>query len=173
MFHAVQILAITMVAITLAPALAHAFEFPGKKRLSRDAYLVVQTIYYPGFTLLGLAEPGSLIAVIILALLTPPATAAFWFTLAALLGLLGMQFVYWTLTHPTNSYWLHSASVGLGKVGREFFAFDPVIRPGSRTAGNEVDWTKFRDRWEYSHIIRAGLSFLSFLSLIFGFFVHG
>lgn len=32
----------------MAPALAHAMEYPGKMRLSRDAYLTVQPIYYPG-----------------------------------------------------------------------------------------------------------------------------
>jgi hypothetical protein len=160
MIHVVQIVAIMLVAFTLAPALAHAFEFPGKKRLTREAYLTVQTIYYPGFTLLGLAEPGSLIAVIVLVLLTPAATPAFWLTLIALLGLLGMQVVYWTLTHPANKYWLQGGSVSLGNIGRSFFSFDPASLSGSRVAGGEVDWTRFRDRSEYSHIIRAGLSLL-------------
>ena len=65
MFHIIQILTITLVAIAMARALAHAFEFPRKKRLTRDSYVSVQGIYYPGFTLLGVSEPGGLIAVLV------------------------------------------------------------------------------------------------------------
>jgi hypothetical protein len=157
-----QTIAILLVAIAMAPAIAHAFEFPGKKRLGRDTYVAVQGIYYPGFTLLGIAEPAALLAVVLLLILTPAGTSPFWLTLIATAGLLGMQAVYWLLIHPTNSYWLRSASVGLGNVGGGFFAFDPAGRPRR----NEADWTRFRDRWEYSHIARAGLAFLSFLALV-------
>jgi hypothetical protein len=36
---------IMLVALALAPALAPALEFPGKSRLNRDAYIMVQPIY--------------------------------------------------------------------------------------------------------------------------------
>jgi hypothetical protein len=163
MLHFLQILTITLVAVAMAPAVAHALEFPGKKRLNRDAYVTVQSIYYPGFTLLGVSEPAGLIATFMLLLFTPRETTAFWLTLIALFGLLGMQVIYWMLVHPTNKYWLQSGSVTLGNVGGGFFAFDPTGRTGH---SGEVDWTKFRDRWEHSHIARAGLAFLSFLSLV-------
>jgi hypothetical protein len=152
----------------MAPALAHAFEFPGKMRLNRDTYVAVQAIYYPGFTIAGISEPLSLIAVIMLLSVTPPQTAAFWLTLVALFGLLGMQVVYWTLTHPANKFWLQSAGGTLGNFGGSFFAFDPA----GRSEEGEVDWTKLRDRWEYSHIARAGLAFLSFLSLVLAIVVQ-
>jgi hypothetical protein len=35
-------------------SLAHALEFPGKKRLDEKQYKAVQTIYYPGFTIGGM-----------------------------------------------------------------------------------------------------------------------
>jgi hypothetical protein len=38
MLDLVQILAVTLAAVALAPALAHALELPGKMRLSKDAY---------------------------------------------------------------------------------------------------------------------------------------
>jgi hypothetical protein len=162
MLHIMQIFAIILVAIAMAPALAHVFEFPGKMRLNRDAYVAVQAIYYPGFTIAGMSEPLSLIAVIVLLLYTPLDTAAFWLTIVALFGLLAMQVIYWTRTHPTNKYWLQSAEGTLGNVGTVFFAFDPT----GHSRQTEMDWTKLRDRWEYSHITRAGLVFLSFLSLV-------
>jgi len=91
----------------MAMALAHALELPGKKRLARESYLAVQTIYYPGFTIAGgIGEAGGLMATLVLLTLTPPGSAAFWLTLVALLGLIGMQAVYWIFTHPVNKYWL-------------------------------------------------------------------
>jgi hypothetical protein len=40
--------------------LAHALELPGELRLDEQTYLAVQTTYYPGFTIGGMAEPLSL-----------------------------------------------------------------------------------------------------------------
>src|SRR5882724_4592534 len=79
-----QILATVLVAFAMAPAIAHALEFPGKMRLSRDAYLTVQPIYYPGFTIAGgTTEIGGLIASLILVILMPRGTTAFWLTCVA------------------------------------------------------------------------------------------
>jgi hypothetical protein len=155
MLHAMQIVTIVLIALAMAPALAHAFEFPGKRRLDRERYVAVQAIYYPGFTLLGTAEPGALIAIAVLLLLTPRHSAAFLLTIVALVCVLGMQAVYWKFTHPTNRYWLESAEAAVGKTGARFFA--------TGAAADAGEWTKLRDRWEYSHMARAGLSFLSFI----------
>jgi hypothetical protein len=43
-----QVVALIFVGVALMPALAHALELPGKKRLTQDVYFAVQTIYYPG-----------------------------------------------------------------------------------------------------------------------------
>jgi hypothetical protein len=155
MLRAIQIAAIVLTALAMAPALAHAFEFPGKRRLDKGSYLAVQGMYYPGFTLLGIAEPAALIVTVIVLFVTPRHSTAFFLVALALVCVLGMQVVYWMFTHPTNRYWLESASVTLGKAGESFFAGGP--------AAEAVDWTKIRDRWEYSHIARAVLSFLSFV----------
>ena len=48
-----QVTTLLAVAIAMATALAHALELPGKLRLSKDEYLTVQKIYYPGFTIGG------------------------------------------------------------------------------------------------------------------------
>jgi hypothetical protein len=166
MYQIVQIFAITLVAIAMAPALAHAFEFPGKMRLSKEFYVATQAIYYPGFTIAGVSEPAGTIAVIALLLLTPRETAAFWLTVSALVGLVGMQIVFWTLTQPTNKYWLQSAKTTLGKMGASFFGLDPAAKSSARNETIEKDWTQLRSRWEYSHISRAILVFLSLLSLV-------
>jgi hypothetical protein len=164
-----QALSSVFVAVAMAPALAHAFEFPGKRRLGREAYITVQGIYYPGFTLLGSAEPVSLVLVLLTMIMLPTGTAAFWLTAAALLALVGMQVVYWLIVHPTNSYWLRNASVSLSAAGGHFFGFDP----GSRHLNDgEAPWTKVRDRWEYSHVVRSGFALLSFILVLLSIFVR-
>jgi hypothetical protein len=65
-----EILAVMLAAVTMALALAHALELPGKLRLTNEQYLTVQTIYYPGFTLAGIAELGSILATVALLILT-------------------------------------------------------------------------------------------------------
>lgn len=155
MLHAVEVAAIVLIALAMAPALAHAFEFPGKKRLDRDHYVMAQGIFYPDFTLLGSSEPLALIAILILLFLTPTNSSAFWLTALALLCALGMQVVYWVFTHPTNKYWLRSSETAMGTAGSQFFA----VGASAQTA----DWIRLRNRWEYSHIARAALSFLALI----------
>lgn len=54
MFLTLQLLALVLVSVAMALALAHALELPGKLRLSKEAYLSTQSIYYPGFTIGGM-----------------------------------------------------------------------------------------------------------------------
>lgn len=49
-----QITCVLLISVALSLSLAHALEFPGKLRLTKSEYLIVQKIYYPGFTVGGL-----------------------------------------------------------------------------------------------------------------------
>jgi hypothetical protein len=91
MLLTLQVLTILAVSIAMALSLAHALEFPGKLRLSRETYLNMQMIYYPGFTIGGMeGEGGGLLAT--LALLWSTENAVAWrLILAALLCLLVMH----------------------------------------------------------------------------------
>ena len=160
----IHVLSAILAAVAMALALAHALELPGKLRLSQEAYLAVQPIYYPGFTIGGAAEPLGLLATAFLLLLTPAGSRTFWLGVVALLGLIGMQAVYWIVTHPVNRFWLRDEV--LGSAGTEFFATDPGGRAGSGGDTEATDWEKLRDRWEYSHVARAALGFVSFLALV-------
>jgi hypothetical protein len=163
MYKTVQMFSILLVALALAPALAHALEFPGKNRLTREAYLAVQPIYYPGFTIAGgFGEVGGLLAVIVLLILTPRGTAAFWWTLAAAAGLIAMEAVFWLVTQPVNNFWLRDTR--LGNFGTAFFSTGSGAPGGA--GGDSERWRKMRDQWEYSHLFRAGLATLSFFSLV-------
>jgi hypothetical protein len=163
MLQTVEIVSILLVALAMAPALAHLLEFPGKRRLTKDAYLTVQPIYYPGFTIAGgIGEVGGLISVLGILLLTAQGTPAFWLRLVALAAMFGMQIAFWLFTQPVNKLWLQSTS--LGGFGEAFFN---VGSGTHRVRPDDPDgWKKMRDRWEYSHIVRAALAALSFLLLV-------
>jgi hypothetical protein len=159
MFQALQVVTVMLVAVAMALALAHAFELPGKMRLSKDAYLAMQPIYYPGFTIGGMAEPAAIVATFGLVVLEPAGTASFWLTVSALLAMLAMHAAYWILTHPVNSFWLRDSE--LKGAGAGFLAFDPLKRGAA-----SPDWTVLRDRWERSHVVRAALAAIGLTLLV-------
>ena len=164
MFDVLRVLTVILVVLATAPALAHALELPGKMRVAKDVYFAIQPIYYPGFTIAGMSEPLGIISTIILLVLTPLRSADFWLTLVALLGLIGMQAVYWLLTHPVNKFWLQGEQ--LSGVGAGFFSLASASRRGRQRETGPVDWTELRDRWEYSHVVRAGLATVSLIALV-------
>jgi hypothetical protein len=159
-----QVFVALQISLALAMALADALELPGKMRLKREAYVAMQPVYYPGFTIGGgIGEAGGTILTIVLLLIMPRGTAAFWLTFAALLGLIGMQAVYWLVTHPVNGFWLRGEN--LSDFSASFFATGTGhSRPQDRV--HSPDWTALRDRWEYSHVIRAGFAFLSMVAIV-------
>jgi hypothetical protein len=160
-FQALQIASIVLVAGAMTPALAHALEYPGKLRLEKQTYIATQQIYYPGFTVGGgAAEALAILATLLLAILAPKATLSYWLMLGAFLAMVCMHAVYWVLTHPVNSFWVEG--VTRNRAGHGFFAFDPL---GRAHGGAAPDWTELRDRWEVSHMVRAGFSLLALVLL--------
>jgi hypothetical protein len=159
MVPSIQVLTLAVVAVALSAALAHALEMPGKMRLTKDEYFVVQSIYYPGFTIAGAAEPLAIILLLILVVLTPDDQGT-WFLEAALLASVAMHTVYWLVTHPLNRVWLDRTE--RSEAGLRFFSVG--ARRGEDKATVE-GWMRLRDRWEYSHVVRAILAAVSFIAL--------
>jgi hypothetical protein len=155
MLLVLKLASLLLVVATVIPSVAHVLELPGKLRLTREQYLAVQPIYYPGFTIIGAAEPLAVIALAVLLALTPSATPAFWLIAAALLATVLTHLIYWTLTAPVNKVWLQGETISGG--GRRFFAAS-----GSVT---ETNWTLLRDRWERSHLCRAAASLIALVLL--------
>lgn len=150
------ILCLLLVAAKFGTSLAHVAEWPGKLRLDEATYRAVQTIYYPGFTLVGLiAELGGIIALGVLLYLTPHDTQRFWWTAAALALLLAGHAVYWLLTHPVNNFWVRD--VATSRPGAAFF--------GIFARGQTTDWTELRNAWELSHAIIAVFATLSLVAI--------
>lgn len=144
-----QVATLMLVALGMAMSVAHALEMPGKMRLDRDAYLTVQPIYYPGFTVgAAFGEFGAMVAIAALLFVTP-AGLPFEFTLAALAVFVTAHAVYWLVTHPTNRFWLREQK--LSGAGGAFFEL------GRGKTDAAPDWRVARKRWEYSHVTRAVL----------------
>jgi hypothetical protein len=158
---ALQVVTLTLVAIAVGLVVAHSLEWPGKQRLTREQYLATQQIYYPGFTWAGLAEPLALLLTLIVVVLTPLATPAFWLGTAALILLFVMHVAYWLLTHSINRLWLADAK--LSGAGAKFFGAGG--RPQVQLSA-ESDWRRLRFRWELSHAIRAGFGLVALILLL-------
>jgi len=165
-----QVITIFLASLAMSLAVAHALELPGKMRLSKENYIVTQTIYYPGFTIGGIGEGLSMAAALVLLLLTPTNTQAFWWTLAGLVGLLAMHAAYWILTHPINKFW--TADLNLKGAGTRFFAMGRE-NVAARATDSDDRWLRSRNRWEYSHVLRAVLSAMALMSLIIAVAVRG
>jgi hypothetical protein len=147
----------------MSMALAHALELPGKMRLDKETYIAVQAIYYPGFTIGGFAEPLSIVGTFFLLLMTRHNHPAFSLTLVALVALAAMHSIFWIVTQPVNRFWLQKQQlIHLTRLGAKFFSTNA-------TEGAEIEtsreWKKMRDRWEYSHLVRAVLSVIALVTL--------
>ena len=148
--------ALSLTPIT-ATTVAHALELPGKARLSREEYAVVQRIYYPGFTVVGALEPPALVALAASAVRTPrgdPARPWRW-TAAGLAA--AAHVVYWAVVHPANRQWL-AGEPSVGAAARTFFA----LRAADR------DRQLQRRRWERGHLARCALTTAATISVIVG-----
>jgi hypothetical protein len=91
-----QLVAVTLVSMSMAPSLAHALELPGKLRLSEEQYRLIQPIYYPGFTIGGgIGEGLGLLATGALLFIAPYGSADFWLAAVAFGCMTGVQVVFW------------------------------------------------------------------------------
>jgi hypothetical protein len=148
MMVVLRLASLFLVVATVIPSVAHVLELPGKLRLRREQYLAVQGIYYPGFTVIGAAEPLSILVIATLLALMPKWTTTFWLIAGAFLANALTHVLYWTLTAPVNKVWLRDETLS-GSADRFFAAGGSVA---------ETDWTVLRDRWEWSHVYRAAAS---------------
>jgi len=70
--------------------------------------------------------------------------------------------VFWTITQPVNRRW--SADVPLTGTARRFFSAGKKAH-GTIDVNQQDQWESLRDRWEYSHIVRAIFAAISLISI--------
>lgn len=157
MITALQIAALLLLTVVMALSLAHALEYPGKLRLDREHYVAVQTIYYPGFSYAGAAEPVVVIVLVALLPMMPAGSARFWLIAAALGAAALTHVLYWWRTAPVNKVWLRNEE--LSPAAESFFRRDGQ-------SSTDADWQRLRARWEHSHILRAATAAVSYLLVL-------
>jgi hypothetical protein len=136
-FTLLQLLAVISTALYLVPTGAHLFELPNKIALSPAEYMTVQKIY-AGWALFGIVFVIAIVTALVQAVCVRAHRPALALSLAALLGLVGTQVVFWLFTYPVN-------------VASESWTVMPQPFEGARR------------QWEYSH---AASAFLTFGALI-------
>ncbi|HLK25676.1 MAG TPA: hypothetical protein VKT30_13555 [Caulobacteraceae bacterium] len=155
----VEVAALLLLTVAMAVSLAHALEFPGRRRLDRATYVAVQTASYAGAAVSSLAEAAAVFAVLALLVSTPIGSPAFWWVSASMAGLFGMNVSYWLMARPANKVWLNPQALN-----RATAAEREAGGPWGRAPAG-FDFRRLRDRWEWSHVVRAGLALLSLASL--------
>jgi Domain of unknown function (DUF1772) len=158
MIRALEVVTILLAAVVVSLTLAHALELPGKMRLPREIYLATQAIYYPGFTIGGIAEPLTPIALLVLLLSMPAGSMRFWLTLLALIAFAAVHIVFWIWVQPINKIWLKD--INLGKASAAFFGTKAEAEPAIDGNHETPDWKALRNQWEFGHVIRAGLAMI-------------
>jgi hypothetical protein len=154
MFQAALLIATFLAALVMGPSLAHALEQPGKMRLDRQQYYAVQTIYYPGFTIGGIAEPLAIVATAVVLVLARGRDGDRLLVAGALVLLILTQLLFWLVVQPVNRQWLQATKLS--------GAADRFFRTGASRATGDDDWTKLRDRWERGHVARCLTAMLAF-----------
>lgn len=164
MGETLDVIATLLTAVVLVTCAAHALERPGKARLGREEYRVVQQIYYPGFTLAGAVnEIPSIIVTAVAVIVAGVAGDSREVVLGAvaLLALVGVHVAYWLIVHPVNRFWVHDVDVD--QMSSRFFG---SIRRAGRDQTQAASWTQLRDRWESGHLIRTVLASIALLALV-------
>jgi hypothetical protein len=139
---------LVLASVTIVSPLAGALEVPGDVRLSRRHYVAVRGVYYPGFTIGGVAEPLAILALCVLLACTASATLPFLLVALALAAEALAHLLYWVLIVPMNGVWLSWES-----------------RLASADADPQ-DRAALQDRWERSHVYRVVASTAAFVLLV-------
>jgi hypothetical protein len=133
-------LSLFLIALCLAPAMAHGLELLNKIDLPAEEYLVVQKIYR-GWALYALIIFPALIATIILVFRLRKQKPVFWLAFIGLICMLITQVIFWTFTFPANRQ-----------------TKNWTILPDN--------WELLRKDWEYSHTVGAVFWIIAFALML-------
>jgi hypothetical protein len=151
MLRAWQVIAITLLALTMGTSFAHVLECPAKLYYTGELYLRLQTSLYaywgpPSIT--GFVEPAAVLSVLSLVVICRRRPVVLRLTLgAAICLLLAFPVVFFWRVAPANATFFHATHTG--------------ILPSN--------WNAWRMRWETGHAIRFVLHFIAFVLLALSF----
>ena len=130
-----QFIALVSTGLSAGVAFTHLLELPNKRLLTAQDYLFVQQHLYEGFgRVIGPVETVALVSAALAAALLRKRRVPLILTLLAVAGLIAAQIIWQ----------LHN-----GPVNEAVATWTAATLP--------PDWTRYRDRWEVAHAVRAGL----------------
>ena len=135
-----RFITILFAVITLCALIAHLLELPGKINLSKENYLVVQSIYQ-GWSWLGIFEIGAVLFTMTWTIVDNRKKKIFPLLLTALLCFMVSIAIFFIFTYPANKATLNWTQL-------------------------PDDWQILQKNWEYSHAARAILNLVGFSFLI-------
>ena len=121
---------LVLASVTIVSPLAGVNDVRGDVRLSRERYVAVRGMYYPGFTFEGVAEPLAILALAVLLASIAKSTPEFWLIALALIAEAVAHLLYWLLIVPMNRAWLAGET-------------------------HAADRAKLMELWERRHIYRS------------------
>jgi hypothetical protein len=135
MLKTVMFLALVLTALALIPYGAHLFSLPNKIGMTREQYLVAQSVYSGWSMLSFILIPAMLVNIALAVMLR--GEPGFLFAVAGCLCMAATLGVFFAFTYPAN-------------VATQNWTIAPQ------------DWERLRRSWEYSHAANAGLAFAAF-----------
>lgn len=139
-----RFISLLLAALAMGMHLAHALELAPKLQWDAELYLPVQTSLYEWFGKIGpIFEVGALVSVSILAYQLQARRPAFQFTLGSAVSIVLALLVWVLFVLPANS---------------QIVQIDPGSIP--------VDWSTWRDQWQFGQAAIFILHIIGFSSLI-------
>lgn len=145
MFRILRFITVLLVALSMSMAFCHALELIPKMRYDGPLYLTIQRSLYVLFGApLGAAiEVGAVVSSVALVFLVRRRGRAFALTVAAAVCMVIAHAIWWIWVNPANIAFFRMA----------------IQHP---TPG----WKQWRSQWEYAHLCRFVLQFVSFVALL-------
>jgi hypothetical protein len=132
----VSFLALVFTALALVPYGAHLAALPNKIGMTREQYLIAQSVY-SGWALFAVVLFPAMLFNIAFAVVLRDTGPAFALAVAACICMAATLAIFYFSTYPAN-------------VATENWTVAPA------------DWENLRRQWEYSHAVNAILTFMTF-----------
>ena len=145
-----RFITILLVSLTMAMSVFHLLQLPARINVESSLWITLQAFDLPFSPLIGIIlEVCAWIATVVLAFLVRQRRPAYRWTLIAMMAMGAAQVAWWLLIFPAN---------------QAIETWTPATMP--------IDWTRIRDQWEYTHVVRAVLHILSLSALVISLLVE-
>ena len=145
-----RFITILLVSLTMAMSVSHLLQLPARFNVEPSLWVTLQAFNLPFSPLIGIILEGcAWVATVVLAFLIRQRRPAYRWTVVAMMAMMAAQVAWWLLIFPANL---------------AIETWTPTTMP--------IEWTRVRDQWEYTHVVRAVLHILSLSALVLSLLVE-